>query len=149
MISLSELNFERFKWGGVRHDQPLYAALDLELFSSFGACQPTHDDVATLRQLLQVIQDVPGTTTAADLQKHLSPVLRSNKAERDISIGLLGLCGVMATREHPGHYPAFVAYSNRQLPARCFVDMAYPACWWRGDDGLNEQAIDFWFGHLL
>ena len=27
------LNFERFKWGGVRHSDPLYAALDLERFA--------------------------------------------------------------------------------------------------------------------
>src|SRR5436189_202810 len=30
---LSVLNFERFKWGGVRHLHPIYAALDLELFA--------------------------------------------------------------------------------------------------------------------
>jgi hypothetical protein len=29
---LNVLNFERFKWGGVRHEDPLYATFDLELF---------------------------------------------------------------------------------------------------------------------
>ncbi len=30
---LSVLNFERLKWGGVRHLYPTYAMIDLELFS--------------------------------------------------------------------------------------------------------------------
>ena len=146
---LSVLNFERFKWGGVRHDQPLYAALDLELFARSDRCRPTADDVETLRQLLEVIEDVPASTTAAELQKHLSPAIRSSKSEREVLVGILGLCGVMATKEHPGHFPNFVPYAERELPARRFVDMAYPACWWRGADGLNDEAVRFWFGHLL
>ena len=26
---------------------------------------------------------------------------------------------------------------------------AYPACWWTGADGVNRDAVDYWFGHLL
>jgi hypothetical protein len=39
------LNFERFKWGGVRHTSPLYAMLDLELLSVSGSPQPTPADI--------------------------------------------------------------------------------------------------------
>ncbi len=146
---LNILNFERFKWGGVRHGSPLYAALDLDLFARSAPCKPIADDVEALRRLLQTVRGVPLATTAAELQRHLSPVIRSNKSEREILIGILGLCGILATGEHPGHFPRFVPHAKRELPARRFVDMAYPACWWRGADGLNDKAIEFWFGHLL
>ena len=146
---ISVLSFERFKWGGVRHDKPIYAAFDLEQFVRYEPSRPTTNDVDALRRLFQLIRDVPASTTAANLQKHLSPAIRSNKAEREVLIGILGLCGVLATQEHPGHFPHFVPYAEREAPARRFVDMAYPACWWQGDDGLNDEAIDFWFGHLL
>ena len=38
---LSVLNFERFKWGGVRHSDPRYAAFDLERFAEIDVPSPT------------------------------------------------------------------------------------------------------------
>jgi hypothetical protein len=146
---LNVLNFERFKWGGVRHDQPLYAALDLELFACLKAPAPTADDVRLLRSLLDATEAAPVETSSASLEKHLSKVIKSNKPERDNLIGILGLCGILGTAAHPGYLRQFVPASARDLPPRRFVDMAYPACWWTGADGLSKEAVTYWFGHLL
>ena len=36
------------------------------------------------------------------------------------------------------------------LPAQFHKkEWRYPACWWTGEDCVNESAVDFWFGHLL
>jgi hypothetical protein len=44
----SLLNFERHKWGGVRHDQPSYIAFDLEQVAQLGPFTPTPQDWAIL-----------------------------------------------------------------------------------------------------
>jgi hypothetical protein len=146
---LNVLNFERFKWGGVRHDQPLYASLDLELFQRLPRVTPARDDLAVFKNILKAIEVAPSKTPAALLEKHLAKAFKSNKPERDIVVGILGLCGILATAEHPGYIRRFVPWAERELPGRRFVDMAYPACWWQRSDGVSEEALAYWFGHVL
>jgi hypothetical protein len=143
------LNFERFKFGGVRHDQPLYAAMDLELFDREGNIEATRADVDVFRSILASIREAPRDTTAADLQARFPRSLKSNKAERDVIVAVLGFCGVLSTGSHPSYRSRFVASSERSLPDRRFVDMPYPGCWWRSPDGLDEDALQEFFGHLL
>jgi hypothetical protein len=146
---LNVLNFERFKWGGVRHDQPLYASMDLELFRKLPRANPTSTDVALFKGVLKAVEAAPARTSSAVLQKHLAKAFKSSKAERDVVVGILGYCGVLATSEHPGYMHRFVPWSDRELPERRFVDMAYPACWWQRSDGINQEALAYWFGDVL
>jgi hypothetical protein len=146
---LNVLNFERLKWGGVRHDQPLYASVDLQLFRRIPPVVPSLSDVRVLKGILQAIDRAPPKTPAASLEKHFAKAFKSNKPERDIVVGILGLCGILGTPAHPGYQQGFVPSSARELPPRRFVDMLYPACWWRRSDGICQQALAYWFGHLL
>ncbi|MDP1799564.1 MAG: hypothetical protein Q8K78_18850 [Planctomycetaceae bacterium] len=146
---LNVLNFERLKWGGVRHDQPLYAAIDLELFRQLPGVAPTAADVAIFKGVLKAIEASPVKTSSAVLQKSLAQAVKSSKAERDVLVGILGYCGILATPAHPGFLSRFVPWSERDLPDRRFVDMAYPACWWQSADGINAKALAYWFGHVL
>ena len=146
---LNVLNFERIKWGGVRHDQVVYACFDLEQFGHLPSCVPREDDVSLLKELLQCVSEAPSGTTSAALQSSLPKSLKSNKPERDVLIGILGISGILSSRAHPGYLEKFVPYADRALPERRFVDMPYPACWWTDDDGLNQAAVKYWFGHLL
>jgi hypothetical protein len=146
---LNVLNFERFKWGGVRHDQPLYACMDLELFQRLPRATPTVADVTIFKDVLKAIEVAPQKTSSAALEKRLAKPLKSSKSERDTVVGILGYCGILATAEHPGYMHRFVPWSDRELPTRRFVDMAYPACWWQRSDGVNREALAYWFGHVL
>ncbi|MFO0865342.1 MAG: hypothetical protein U0744_11950 [Gemmataceae bacterium] len=146
---LNVLNFERFKWGGVRHDQSLYAALDLRLFQGQARSTPTSAQVRVLEKLLSAIGEVPADTSSAELQKYLAKIFKSSKAERENVVSIFGYCGILGTEAHPGYMSRFVPWSDRETPNRRFVDLAYPACWWRRSDGINQTAVDFWFGHLL
>lgn len=148
-VDLNVLNFERCKWGGVRHDQPLYASFDLRLFGKLPKVKPDAADVKCFKAVLAAIEKVPADTPSARLEKHLSKVIKSNKSERDNLIGILGYCGILATKAHEGYRNHFVAVADRMLPSRRFIDMAYPACWWRRSDGVNQEALEYWFGHLL
>lgn len=146
---LNILNFERLKWGGVRHSDPVYAALDLELFSEAPPPAPTEGDLRIFRELIAAIAAVPPAVTSAQLHKYFPGSLKANKAERDQLIAILGLCGVLGTAQHPGFGGGFVPVHQRVMPDRHYVDMAYPACWWRGGDGLNESRLQQVFGHAL
>ncbi len=149
LIDLNILNFERLKWGGVRHLDPVYATFDCGQFAHLPYPTPTRADVEILHALLHTIASVPPRTTAAELQKHLTRVLPSNKSERDILVGILGLCGILATPGHPSFFQRFIPQAERAEPSRAYCEMPYPACWWKGSDGIDREALAFWFGHVL
>lgn len=146
---LNVLCFERLKWGGVRHSNPVYAALDLELFLTDPPPPPTDADIAVLRDLVAALSAVPASVTSSQLHKHFPASLKANQSERDQLIAILGLCGVLGTNAHPGFFDCFVPAVERPLPNRHFVDMSYPACWWKGSDGIHTARIKELFGHVL
>jgi len=146
---LNVLNFERHKWGGVRHDHVEYALLDLEAFVNSEPPTPNGEDIQVFRSLVRVISSVDRRVTSAQLQSHLAGVMKSNKAERDVLIAILGFCGVFGIPAHPGYSDAFVPADERVLPDRHFVDMPYPACWWTGNVGLNRSRLLEYFSHVL
>jgi hypothetical protein len=145
---LNVLNFERFKWGGVRHEDPLYATFDLEWFRRLDPPSPTEADVAIFLRILRAIESVPPDTTAPQLEKTLGGLLPSNKAERDVLVNILGFTGVLTIPEHAGFLNGFVRSDERDLPPHRFVDLGYPACWWKGRHGINYTALRFWFPTL-
>lgn len=142
-------NFERHKWGGVRHPQVPYAAFDLQQFKAAAPPRPSDNDVAIFRELLRAIEAASPDTTADKLHKHLGPMLKPNKDERDILIAILGIAGILETKEHPGFLLRFIRADERHIPSRRFIDMSYPACWWRRSDGVNHEAVSYWLGHRL
>jgi hypothetical protein len=145
---LNVLNFERYKWGGIRHDQVEYALMDLELFMGVEPPKPVPEDLAIFRSLVHAISEAGPAVTSAKLQSNLASTLKSNKAERDVLVAILGYCGILSTTEHPGYSDEFVPSKRRRLPDRHFVDMNYPACWWSGEAGLNQVKLAEYFGHV-
>lgn len=143
------LNFERIKWGGVRHLHLEYAAMDLSLFLESPVPAPKSDDVKLFHAVVEAIRSAGPHISSAALQSQLPKTLKSNKAERDILISILGFCDVLTHYSHPGFSDAFIPVSRRNLPSRRFVDMAYPACWWTGEMGVNEAKLKEYFGHVL
>ena len=147
-IDRNVLNFERLKWGGVCHDQVEYAAFDLGRFAAEDRPEPGDADRAILRGLLRAIGSAPPRTTGSQLQALLGGLLRSNKAERDVLVAILGFAGILRTPGHPGFGDHFVPSSDRELPPNHFVDLAYPACWWRASDGIDRAAVRAYFPAL-
>ncbi|QOK91960.1 hypothetical protein HF908_11015 [Ralstonia pseudosolanacearum] len=146
---LNLLNFGRFKWGGVRHSDPVYALLDLALSLEAPAPAPTAEDARIFRELVSSISTAPSNSTSATLHKHFPPTLKANQQERNQVVEILGLCGILGTPEHPGYFEAFVPYTKRVLPSRRFVDMAYPACWWTSSSGIDQDRLHALFSHVL
>ena len=62
-----------------------------------------------------------------------------------IPVNILGYCGILRTPGHPGFRDRFIPSCEREEPPHHFVDLGYPACWWRGRDGIDREAVRAYF----
>jgi hypothetical protein len=92
---LNILNFERFKWGGVRHNDPLYALLDLREFRAHGRYESHAEGLEILKTIIDTARSMSATSKPRDLERALATLVRSNKAEREILLEILSYCGVL------------------------------------------------------
>jgi hypothetical protein len=148
LYDLSIFNFERYKWGGVRHEHPEYIAFDLEQFAKLDVLEPTEQDFDVMQQIIQAIQQCKPTDGPRDLEKKLALVLKSNKAEREILIQILAYCGILQPSKRLGYFQSFTNYFKREIPPEHKIDWTYPVCWWRGADGINQSALKYYFPQL-
>lgn len=144
--SLSEMSFERLKWGGVRHLSPIYAGLDLELFARSEVPAPSTEDRELLSRILETARALPPGVRARDLEKGLK-FLPSNKEEREIVVDILGYLGILRSENAEGFRLRYIPAEERAEPPVSKTDWTYPASWWRG--GVDEAAIQDWFGGWL
>lgn len=142
---VSVLNFERYKWGGVRHLDPIYIALDLKLFTATEKIISTEEDLAILTRIIKIVRELPAEARVRDLEKALAKVIKSNKEEREILIQILAYCGILQPKDQIGFFDSFVNADERVLPPVSKIDWTYPACWWRGKDGVNGNSMKHYF----
>lgn len=135
------LSFERFKWGGVRRNDLVYVAFDLEQFHRAPKVSPGPDDRETLREIVAALDSVPAGTTSSQLPGLLTRHVKGTKQDRGVLLEILGATGVLATAAHPGFLDRWVPWIDRTLPSRRFVDMSYPTCWWNAADGVDRQIL--------
>ena len=140
-IDRNVMSFERFKWGGVRRDDLVYVAFDLERFASAEHPEATSDDRSLLEELLDELEASPPSTTAPKAAAGLLRALKANKAERAVLLDILGVCSVLETTEHRGYAERFVRYADREFPNKRYVEHVYPACWWSAADGVNRERL--------
>jgi hypothetical protein len=138
---------ERDRFGGVRHDDPLYIHTDLTLFEQLTTRLPTAADWDVLQQILETPARLEPTCKAEDLQRALIGVIRSNRNERFALLIILSTAGILKPRDYPTYFEEFVR--RRPLPPQRFADWGYPTIWWRAADGYSTPAVRFWFPHLL
>jgi hypothetical protein len=144
-IDRNVLNFERFKWGGVRSADPAYLAFDLMQFVRAPRLRATAGDRELGRALLGTLRELPGARTAT----RAVPALRAlpgNADERAVVLDILGVCGILETPGHPGFATGFVAYRDR---AESYTERAYPVCWWRASDGVSAQHLKTFLPQLM
>lgn len=141
---LSVLNFERFKWGGIRHNDPNYAAFDLERFSQIDKVQSNNQGLYLLNHILKIADNLPPNARVRDLEKSLSKVVASNKSEREVLIQILGYCGMLQPKNKQSYFTNYI----KQIDQDCNSEWNFPVCRWRGADGVNKEAVTFYFPQL-
>ena len=87
--NLTTLNFERVKWGGVRHREILYCMFDLENFPKAYDFQPCAEDLNCLRAIFAAIDASEPDDGPAQLRKRIQKALPTNKAEASTLLEIL------------------------------------------------------------
>jgi hypothetical protein len=126
---VSVLSFERHKWGGVRHDQPIYQYVDLTALRAALPAKPEPADRAMFARVLREIERTPKPDGPTKLSLRLKDIVPSDKNERNALLEILGAADVLvprAERSSPGEWS--------------FVGM------WRGADGYDKAAVKRIFG---
>jgi hypothetical protein len=142
---LNILNFERYKWGGVRHDSPLYIAFDLEQFKKIEKVKSQVEDLAIMRKIIDVIS----TIKPRDFEKNISKILPSNKSEREVLLEILSYCGIVHPKKKIDSFTSSVKYTDREVLPVATIDWNRPTSWWRGSDGVNSEALNYYFGSFV
>ncbi len=139
------LSFERHKWGGVRHASPLYCAFDLEQFLKEEKLEPTSEDVAIFTEILRIAQNLTPEARIGGLEKEIGKILKSNQAERQVLLEILGYCGILEDPKQPSYFFNYVHHSKRSVQPN---ERHYPVCWWRGEYGVNTLALRTYFPEI-
>ncbi len=134
---LNVLNFERIKWGGVRHGELVYTFFDLEQFSKEKISEPTKEDINIFKEILKVINSSQKDDYPSTLREKLKdiPTFKSNKNERSIILEILACIEIL----QPTSYDRPIASKN---------DWTYIE-YWRGEDKYNKKAVNKYFGKYL
>jgi hypothetical protein len=110
---LNVLSFERWKWGGVRHVNPLYCWFDLTQFEKASLAAPTQEDHSILARIVEIASGLSPKAKPNELEKRISKVVRSNGSERRALIEILGYCGVLKPAGRCGFLQAFTSSEHR------------------------------------
>jgi hypothetical protein len=145
---LSIMNFERFKWSGVRHIDPAYIGFDLEQLSITETSPPTEADRAMMRSILSAARSQREGAKLADLTKALAKILPSSIPARRVLIGILGFSGILCDPSKPGFIDGFPGFFQRPEVPWYENQWPYPVEWWNGSHGVSEKAVAFWFPDL-
>jgi hypothetical protein len=144
---LNLVNYYRFEQGA-SEDRPLEAAFILERFTQESHAEPTPVDFDTLRGILRAAASLPAQARANDLEKAVAKRLKTNKYKRQSLLEILSFCGIFQSCDCPGYLHAFVNFEHRGYPPGPASEWGYPMRWWRGSDGVNAEAVKFWFPEL-
>lgn len=131
-VDINILNFERIKWGGVRHFQGVYNLVDLELLMKETIPAPAEEDIQQLKTLLQAVENSEPDETASKLRDRLKSILSLPKSEIGCLLETLGSAEII-------------------LPTRFDRKIAHKNDWhfmthWRGEDRYNKTACAYYFG---
>lgn len=141
---LNILNFERWKWGGVRHLNPLYCWFDLTQFEKASFTAPTSEDYSILAKIVEIASGLAPNAKPNELEKRIGKVIKSNASERRVLIQILGHCGVLKPAGRHGLLQAYTSDEHRNFdrPPDHTNDWSYPAIWWRGADGVDRNVFN-------
>jgi hypothetical protein len=145
---IEHLLSERSDYGGVRHQDPEYAALDLQSFRELEPLEPTDKDWHWLELILRTPSLLAPNAKPADFERALKGLFPSNKDERRVLIQILACAGIIEASGHPGYFDMFVPGREREMPPYHYLDWGYPTIWWRASDGIRHDRVAYWFPQI-
>lgn len=140
---LNIYNFERYKFGGVRHTYLDYALFDLEQFLKLPKVMPTQEDKEILFKILACQSKLQPKDKVGKYRDIISKekIFKTNRDEISNILDVLGICGVLSNRDYPCYEELFVDEYERG-PMEAKNDFEYPVNRWYVRDGVNEDRFE-------
>lgn len=101
-----------------------------------------------LVEILTIIKNLPDNISPRLLVKELKQKLSFKMTNKDISflIDTLGVCGILQAKNKPSflqeYFPAKIEEKKSHSS-----DWSYPVDFWLSQDGINIDAVNFWFSN--
>lgn len=118
---------------------------DLEQFPKFPKVEPKQEDYEILNQIKTTIKNSDDNDRPSQLKKKMAQVIKSNDEERLSIIEILGVIGILHDDEHFGYADKYVTFPERKHRPIKNDDVEYPARWWQGKFGVDEEKWNYWF----
>lgn len=120
----------------------------LKAINSLPSSSPQEVDIGIFHKIIACLKHSSGSIRIVQRELKNIPNFKSNVEERRLLLETLGYCGVLCPLEHPSPYSHYVRLNNA-LRTSHSSDWNYPADFWKGRDGVNLEALNFWFGDYL
>ena len=145
-VDLNFINQTRYTCGGIVGHEIYDFTFHLSQQNKLADVTPTDEDFRIFNEIVTLITISSMDETPTSLQRKLRTIkgFKSNEEERRCLLDTLGFCSILETGEHKGFLKTFTDLGLSPRKSRS-SDWLYPVDWWRGKDGINKDAFDFWF----
>ncbi len=137
-----------FPGAGVNPDygQLEYALFDLREFYKLEPVEPSEDDYYILNRIFGTIKKATSANKANAVIKMIKQenILDVTADEIHALLGVLSMCSVLETDTEKGYLHSFTNAEDREFMYE--KDYYYPLNFWRGNDGINYEAVEEIFG---
>ncbi len=153
-IDLSFYNKCRFDSGcGMIGDENFdvsYLAFCLEQHLRIPTIEPTNNDINIFKNIIEIVAESSHDDTPNELEKRLAQkkLFKSNHWQRRYLLESLSFCGIIENPREKGYFHYFAPPKNR-FKDNYLSEWNYPIRLWRGENGVNKAALEYWFGEFL
>jgi len=146
-VGLTFINQVRFTVGGIIGVEIYDFSFLLMQQNKLSDVKPTSEDFRIFNEIMDLIAQSPSDEKPNSLQKKLRTAkgFKSKEEERRSFLETLGFCSILETERHKGFLSVFTNLGLAPSNGRS-SDWKYPVDWWKGKDGINNTAFNFWFG---
>lgn len=108
---------------------------------------PTAEDFRIFNAILDTLRSLEAQTKPTQVHRSLKKIdgFKATVHQCRVLLEALGIASILQTEKHKGY---LTHYTNPGLaPSKSHKsDWAYPVDFWTGADGVNKEALAFWFG---
>jgi hypothetical protein len=147
-LDITHLNYERHKYGsmiGFRTPYEIQFFLGQQM--KLQSVKPTSEDFDVFNSILAELFNAGDKCKPIELRKILKaiPGFAATADQCTSLLETLGFCSILESGEHKGYLSKYTNPGLAPSKSRS-SDWAYPVDFWTGHDGVNKDALNFWFG---
>jgi hypothetical protein len=147
-LDLSFLNKCRWTGAILPNRMPDYLAFYLQQHNESQLDQPSELGVNRFCEILDLISLSSADETPSTLHKKIRkmPGLKMSVEQARGFVETLGYCGILHSSEHRGFIYRYVGHLSPTKSRSS--DWGYPVDFWTGQDGVNIDALKYWFSNF-